>query len=201
MKEENSKGAKSLVFLYPINDYINHQIHDEWICANAKSPEAFRDTYEFVLNECINERYRKKNFSVNYVVFDGELVYSGIELGHSDNVINAGVDFHTHVTQKKYADNNLILEKLKDKNGKIQHLRVAGFHMWDCVSKFARTAHEKGMNVLVDEDLTEFFPARMRDKNFRVGRYPAFKPRERGEEFFRDFMKARENAPWLWQKY
>lgn len=82
-------------------------------------------------------------------------------------------------------------------------LRVAGFHLWDCVERLAKRAYEKGIETLVDEDLTELFSFRMLlDDNFDPAKYPTFNPREScDEESFRMFMESRKDKPWLWQDY
>lgn len=73
--------------------------------------------------------------------------------------------------------------------------------MWDCVEKLAKRAYEKGLDVLVDEDLTEFFSWRLRDPNFRVDKYSTYNPKKDGPVFFKNFMEARKQKPWLWQNY
>jgi hypothetical protein len=60
--------------------------------------------------------------------------------------------------------------------------------MWDCVEKLAKTAYEKGIDVLVDEDLTEFFSERLKDPNFKIDKYPTYNPREGGDFCFKEFI-------------
>jgi arabinogalactan endo-1,4-beta-galactosidase len=73
--------------------------------------------------------------------------------------------------------------------------------MWDCVEKLARRAHERGIDVLVDEDLTEFFAGRLKDRDFKVKSYPTYDARKHQRSMFDMFMEARRNKPWLWQEY
>ena len=112
------------------------------------------------------------------------------------------MDFKTHTTKKSdgkysYPNQNFILNKL----GETQKIIIAGFHMWDCVQKLAKSAYKRGIDTLVDEDLTEFFSWRISDKDFIIDKYPTYNPRKYREESFNIFMKARKNKPWLWQDY
>ena len=64
-----------------------------------------------------------------------------------------------------------------------------------------RVAYERGLDVLVDEDLTEIFTFILRDLTFRTEEYLSYNPRREGEVAFGRFMKTRSGRPWLWQKY
>lgn len=161
----------------------------------------FGEIYKTTFNACIDLRYRKNDFHIYYAVFNGSPVSEVIELQPSDMVIEVGLDFKTHTTKQPngeypYPNPDYILEKV----GAVDILRVCGFHMGDCVEKLARKAYDEGLDVLVDEDLTEFFPGRLRDPEFRVDKYPNFNPRKDGR-YFERFMAARKDKPWLWQKY
>ena len=58
--------------------------------------------------------------------------------------------------------------------------------MWDCVEKLAKRAHQKGLDTLVDEDLTEFLFLRDRFEKVRksMDQYPTCNPRERSDLSF-----------------
>ncbi|HJX50822.1 MAG TPA: hypothetical protein VJ438_05155 [Candidatus Nanoarchaeia archaeon] len=194
---------KKFVFLYPIPEIIDFEIKNHgW--AEEGGIEVFRQKYKSLLNNCIDFRYRQKDFEINYAVFNGSPVSDVVDLKSSDRIIQVGLDFKTHTTQQAngeypYPDQDFILNQL----GKTEELRVAGFHLWDCVERLAKRAYERGINVLVDEDLTELFAYNISlERDFCPEKYPTFNPRESGSESsFKMFMQARQERPWLWQNY
>lgn len=223
---------KKFVFLYPITEYIDFEIdrgmrafhyedsYNEFLCRieeveTEEEKEAIRkeaiqeikkeygERYGTGLNSCIDLRYRRNDFQIYYAVFDGSLVSDVIELQQQDRTIEVGLSFKTNTTKQPndeylYPDQDYILDQIGD----VSVLRIGGFHMWDCVEKLARRAHERGLDVLVDEDLTEFFPGRLQDSDFKVDKYPTYNPRKNGNDwFFQTFMVARKDKPWLWQEY
>lgn len=192
---------KSFVFLYPIPEYINWEIQN-W--SREEDPNDFRQKYRRILNHCIDVRYRQKGFGITYVLFDGHEISDVVDLRKDDKVIFAGLDFKSHTTELpdgtyRYPDTDYILAQLGD----VEALRVAGFHMWDCVEKLAKNAHEKGIDTLVDEDLTEFFTFRIKHDDFVVDKYPnlGYNLRECDSRHFERFMDVRKERPWLWQDY
>jgi len=216
----------SFVFLYPIQEIIDFEINQGMYMVRdeekdkkfildlkgAKSEEEeniirrkalqevraeFRSDYGTILNKCIDLRYRQKGFGINYVVFDGSPVSGLIEFQEADRIINAGLDFKTHTTKQAdgrylYPNSDYILAQLKGTTV----IRIAGFHMWDCVEKLARRAYETGLDALVDEDLTEFFTIRFKSPGFELDKYPTYKAGKN-----KRFLQARKGKPWLWQDY
>lgn len=163
---------------------------------------SFRPVYIAKLNSCINWRYRKSGFQVYFAILDDCQVSSIIDLQSEDRVIKVGIDSQTHRTKREdesylYPDQDYILNQLNSPSKII----IAGFHMWDCVEKLARKAYERGINTLVDEDLTEFFAGRLKDRDFRVKTYPTYDARKHQRNMFGMFMVARRDKPWLWQNY
>lgn len=183
------------VFLYPIPEIIDFEIKNNgW--HEKGGIDAFKRKYKETLNRCIDVRYRQKNFIIVWALFEGHQISDVIEKQSSDKIIEVGIDFKTHTSKRLYPDQDFILNQI----GKVQVIRIAGFHMWDCVEKLAKRAYERGLDVLVDEDLTEFFSWRLKDKDFRVDKYPTYNPRKR-DRMFKDFMIAREQRSWLYQSY
>jgi hypothetical protein len=173
-------------------------------------PEIFQET----INRCIDERYRQQGYQVNFLLFKGRKPSKRIEVKSVDQILFTEITFKTHITPQpnlppglnvvnyplgriQYPDPNRILDQL----GRISELRLSGFHMWDCVEKMARTAHERGIKTLVDEDLTELFPYTITNPSFRTNNYPTFDPRKEEEGFLEMFLECRKGVPWLWQNY
>ena len=190
---------KEFLFMYPVSDYINWEIRNGSWLSKTKIP--YRRFYKEMINKTINQRYRENGFGINFAIFNNGSISNIIDLQKSDKVVEVGLDFETHCSKKIYPKSNFIMESLGLTPQNTEHLRIAGFHMWDCVEKIAKKAYEQGFDTLVDEDLTEFFSGRLRDQNFRTNRYPTFRPRELNGEQFRSFMEARKERPWLWQEY
>jgi hypothetical protein len=175
------------------------RIKEEILAAMTKE---YGILYEATMNACIDARYRKKGFSVCFALLDDTEISNRIELHPEDRIIHVGMDAKTHRTKLDdgsypYPDDDVILDRL----GSSSLLMVGGFHLFDCVDRIARRAYERGMNVLVDEDLTQFLGFMRKEPGFRVDRYPNFNPRAGGQGAFDAFMAPRKSRPWLWQDY
>jgi hypothetical protein len=174
-----------------MQDIFDNELNDEIIL-----DKKFPDFYSEKLNETINKRYQEKGFLVNYVVFDNSFVSPIIKLNGNERILKAGIDYETHKNYV-YPNPDIVLNKL----GEVEKLVVGGFHMWDCVERFAKRAYEKEFDVLVDEDLTEFFTRRIQDPDFNVESYPNYDPKKLSSFMLDAFIKSRENRPWLLQEY
>lgn len=222
---------KALVFLYPQPEIIDFEIEvgavflkdrrwereylkrfeaagseEEKAAIRAEAREErerrYRDWYRSTLNACIDSRYRSRGFTIFFALLDNSRISDVIDVHPGDRIIFVGIDAETHRTRGPdgkfpYPDQNELLNQL----GQISTLRVAGFHMWDCVDKLAKTAYGRGLVVLEDEDLTEFFQDKASDRDFRIDSFPTYNPRRGGKLGFELFLEARRDKPWLWQDY
>ncbi len=186
---------KHFLFMYPIDKILDVEI--------SLKHDLARDCLK-TMNECIDRRYRQKGFKINYAVFDDLKVSEGINVKDSDRIIRVGMTSGEHYTDKQYPKPNYTFIELENPT----KLVVAGFHMWDCVERFAKAAYNKGIDTLVDEDLTEFFFSKMerKDQDFlnNLDKYPTYNPYTdpmASEGHIHDFMEARKDNPWLWQNY
>jgi hypothetical protein len=157
------------------------------------------------LNQSITERYRNNTFGINWIVLDNESISPYVDFRSGDKFISSGVSFVLTDKKEKTLTGYPNFEYLVDEIGDCEHLRVGGHMIWDCVSKLAEAAHKKGLDVLVDEDLTDFFQMHIREPLFRTGVYPSINIKEwlkqKGmDDAFEDFMSPRAK-PWFYQAY
>jgi len=191
---------KQFVFLYPIAKIFNYEIKNHVHKFDKAEDKIYKKNYKLALNACIDARYRQNGFSINYAIFDDCSISEIIDIHPTDKIIKVGLDFKTHTTRKSdgtypYPNQDFILDQLYV----CRILRIAGFHMWDCVEKLAKKAYEKGFDVMVDEDLTEFFAWRFQKSDFSINTYPSPMPSENDSFFYQSFIRARLNKPWLYQ--
>jgi len=175
------------------------KIQEEYLDCTAK---LFRPIYSGILNTSIDLRYRKNGFRIFYALLEGNPVSNVISLKSTDNFIYAGIDEKTHRTPNSdgkcpYPDRDFILDQL----GNVNRLVVSGFHLNSCVKKTARRAYVRGINVLVDEELTELFGRDIQKPDFDPSKYPSINPTKTmtNPESFERFFRRRARQPWLYQ--
>ncbi len=197
--EDANEEEKYAYFLYKMQS-AKTEIEKNALIKEAKKDKAdsFKPVYSEKLNSCIHHRYRKNGFSIVYAVLEDCQVSDVIKLHQTDKIIRVGLDSKEHRTKRDdgtypYPDQDYIINQLIP----VDVLRVAGFHMWDCVEKLARRAYERGIDVLVDEDLTELFPWRLKDPNFRVKKYLNANSKNGAQTHFEVLIESRRNKPWL----
>ncbi|MEK6906499.1 MAG: hypothetical protein AABW81_02665 [Nanoarchaeota archaeon] len=183
---------KHFLFMYPIEEYFNVEIKNRSYGFNK---EYYVERVKKKLNKCIDLRYRQKGFQINYALFNDTKISKIIELKESDNVVRNGLNFERHIKEKIYPDENFIINQLNNPS----KLIISGFHMWDCVEKVAKRAYKSGFDVLVDEDLTEFFFSRIKERNFILNEYIPYKKRnlDKNSWLMKEILKIREETPWL----
>lgn len=145
---------KSVLVLYPIEPYAKYAL------GKSESAEA-RAKCAKLYQRLISKRY--PDFQMVYVFFSSKkdmdkpnksLLWKGFVIKPEDIVGACGVTFKEHCRQELYPNPKDIIALCPRP---IEKLIVCGFHMWDCVEKTARFAYKQGIDVKVDDDLTDFF--------------------------------------------
>ena len=194
------------MFLYPIQQYAN-------ILIGSRELPEIKEKYALICQSLISRRY--PGFQLIYIMFskdgnpenpDMSQLWQGISIKEQDIVGVCGVSFKEHCEKEIYPDPERVISFCPCP---IDKLVVAGFHFWDCVEKVARHAYEQGIDVLVDDDLTEFFFPNIRGpKGIPLpSRIPysleksVMKRRRKfsrsGEGLLERVREAREGKPWL----
>lgn len=149
---------KVFLYLYPIEEFYR-----SFLFSDDYYKEKNRERPFDVLNDCIQKRYRDKGYTIAYALYPDKKVF-GIELMSSDKIIYTDITFkdasgynedgsEKSEDEIKYPSEKCLLEQLGD----VEKLVVGGFHFRDCVKRFANYAYEKGVDTLIDLDLTDLF--------------------------------------------
>ena len=192
MKTDKANKIKQFIFLYPIKEYFKFEIENGPHTRMKEELNKFQENYSRLLNQAINLRYRQKGFAINYAVFGNREVSKIIQIVNEDRVIKTRLNFSP--TQEEL-ESESYRDSILDELGEVDILRVAGFHLWDCVDKLAKRAYERGIQTLVDEDLTELFKWQSNSRiypQFKIDSYPSCPPTD-------DPLGIREEKPWLVQ--
>ena len=165
---------KVFLYLYPIKEFAStfllsdESLYDTWHILKPMS----------ILNETIDRRYRQKDYQVIFVMFPDKKIY-GIDKKEEDKIIYTDtlfLDINAYDERgnekknfiPKYPDEDKIIEKLKD----VDKLVIGGYHANDCVKKVAEKSLERGIDTLVDLDLTElFFQVYKKEEYFDMENY------------------------------
>lgn len=199
---------KSLLILYPIWPYVNSEIWGEYRETKKKYAQAYQ--------QLISARY--PDFQITWMMFsemenpekpDMSYLWSDISIKKDDIVGACGVNFNVHCQMELYPDPKTILGACPQP---IEKLVIGGFHFWDCVDRVAECAHNQGIDVLVDDDLTEFFFHKIsNDEGIpTLSRIPLSRKKSIEEDRKRAIetggslqlkcmREARKNKPWLLQ--
>ena len=196
---------KSLLVLYPIQPYA------ESLMVRG---ELFAIKYAQTYQRLIHKRY--PDFRTVWVMFSEEQcpekpdmsqLWQGILIKKDDIVCACGISFSELCGKRTYSNPKIILDVCPQP---IEMLVIGGFHFWDCVEKVAQYAYEQGINVLVDDDLTEFFFHRARNSKGvpSLSCVPLLKEksveknrreiiRSAGPQHLEVVRRARKEKPWL----
>lgn len=198
---------KTLLVLYPIYPYA-------YALIGPQEPYEIKKKYGHIYQRLMNKRY--PDFQRVWVMFSNEdflekpdmsMLWEGINIGKNDIVTACGVTFNDHTAKGIYPANPEIIINACPQP--IERLVVGGFHFWDCVETVAKYAYEKGIRVMVDDDLTDFFFWKVKNNkgvpssscipsSFADSiKMEQKKLRKYGFQRAADIRKARENKPWL----
>jgi hypothetical protein len=199
---------KSILVLYPIQPYADVLIGEEEL------PE-IKVRYGEIYQGFIRKRY--PNFQMVCVMFSasGDLakpdtfqLLKGFSVNGSDIIGACGVTFEHHCKKHIYPKEEKIIGLCPQP---VEELVVTGFHLWDCVDKVAKYAYSQGINVSVDEDLTELFFYSVRGPGgtppiltIPISREKSLKHtrkelKKAGKFFLRRSRAERKQKPWMAQ--
>jgi len=198
---------KSVLVLYPIQPYVNELMFPVFSEIDIK--------YAKIYQRLISKRY--SGFQLIWIMFsepqssnkpDMSQLWQGISIKKDDIVWSCGISFDKHCKKQLYPDSKTILDACPQP---IEELVIGGFHFWDCVERVAKYAYEHGINVSVDDDLTEFFfykvknckgiPSSsciplLREKSIKKDRKRFI---EGGHNLLEHVREVRRRNPWLLQ--
>lgn len=156
------------LYLYPIKEYTDmflfheDKLYDEW---NIDRPLP-------ILNSTINKRYREKGYQIVFALYPDRELY-GIEKKENDKIVYTDITFDEASAYDengkeksdfvpKYPNEEYLLQQL----GYVDELVVGGYHFKDCVRRVAEVAMQKGIDSLVDLDLTDLFFSVYKQKEY-----------------------------------
>lgn len=147
--------AKVFLYLYPIENFSKPFLIGKDIPEIEKTLQS--------LNETINKRYREKGYKIAFALFPDKPMY-GILKHPEDTVIYAdtpfsefsGIDENGKEKKDftpKYPNELLLINQL----GNVEQLVIGGYHITSCVKRVGEVSLQKGIDTLVDSDLTDLF--------------------------------------------
>jgi len=190
---------KVFIFLYPFYDYINLLIGLDSYQSEPLTPRQreylIKQHNPWYINDLIRERYRKNGYKVAWL-FQGTN-RDNIELCEKSQFIEILADdiLAPSFSWEYKADARSVMGYLSDIiPGAIERAVLGGYHRWDCVDRFAESLYRFGMDVRVDEDLTEEFFALM-----RIGGIPLVRTEPKKLTGFEKYCRqsAVRGKPWF----
>ncbi len=145
---------KVLLILYPIQPYVD-------VLIGKKEPPEVKAKIAGFYQMLIRKRY--PGFQRVFALFSDEKdltrpdisqLWEGVHPQKGDIIGASGVTFENHCENRVYPKESDILALCPKP---IDELVVGGLHLWDCVDKTAKHAYQQGIDVSVDEDLTQLF--------------------------------------------
>jgi hypothetical protein len=195
------------LFVFPHKAYLDF----EWKNNKDAMQSKARGITPAYLNDIIHARYRKKGFTVNWLLFgnndepwDPALggVSPWLHIEQDDRVLCAGITYYEMTTSDFDEKMDFASSPVIANLPKLERLVLGGFHQDDCVEKVAKAAHSRGIDVRTDEDTTQFFfsttalygriPLRRRKPWPHAGLY-------KNPRCLEDIREHRATRPWLHQ--
>lgn len=185
---------KVFLYLYPIKEYTKVSLLSSDYDDLNKNPL-------FILNGCIQKRYRNKGFQVVFALYPDSFLY-GINLQPQDKIIytdilfkDATVSYSDGREKKnfipKYPNEVLLINQL----GPVDELVVGGYHFGDCVTKVSMAALNMRIDTLVDIDLTDlFFSLYKNEEYFKIEEYD---PQRYRTYWYQKFVKLGEKKEFI----
>lgn len=162
---------KVFLYLYPVKEYSD-VIYKATNYKDLGLPNPFS-----VLDECIQKRYRQKEYEIIFIIYPDKEIY-GIDIKPEDKVIKTNITFtetsgYDEFNMKK-TDHEIKYPSEKDifnKVGHVDQIVIGGYHHSDCVRRVAEYFNQKGINTLIDLDLTDLFYNRYYLNDFNINNY------------------------------
>jgi hypothetical protein len=163
---------KVFLYLYPVAEYSRVFIFRDTFYESRGIEKPFQ-----VLNECIEKRYREKEYEIVYAIYPDKNIH-GLITKPVDRIITTDVTFkeasgyyddgsEKPIEEVKYPSE----EHLFNEIGQVDEIVIGGYHFSDCVKKVAEYFQEHGVKTLVDLELTDLFFRLYRQKYFDRSNY------------------------------
>ena len=176
---------KVFLYLYPIEEF-----YKVFLFSDDFYEEEQREKPLLVLEQCIDERYRKRGYQIVYVLYPDKKMF-GIKPKIGDQILYTDVTFeeargyYPDGSRKvewdiKYPNEQCFVDQL---NG-VDQIVIGGFHFSDCVRRVAECFLENGVDTLVDLDLTDLFFSLYYEKDY-------FKKDEYSPERYKEYWEKK----------
>ena len=194
------------LYLYPIEEFakmltFTDEDYKEWGRVPALK----------ALNYTIDKRYRDKGYKIIYAVYRDKEIY-GLDVKSNDLIINTDTTFdelscidddgkEKQDFIPKYPDEDYLINQI----GFVDKLIVGGYHFSDCVKRVAERAYDRGIDILVDLELTDLFFSLYYKNYFQIDNYDTLRYKNNrkesahflddDDEFFEESFYNTYNSP------
>lgn len=156
------------------------------------------------LAQIVDARYRERGYRVFWLTLsqridpllpNNQFVDDRVDICPEDTLLTSGLTVQRYNESSYRSSFYWVINQMK---AWPEEFVVGGFHLWDCVDKFAAEASRRGIPTRVDEDTTNYFIGMA--SYFR--KYPPIlRETEEYREVLREFIEAgEEHRPGLMQR-